>query len=245
MASGENSGTERAHGPFELRVEAANPLDFARLLSGRHRLPREVMEQSQRLRLLAGAAASVGTRGYLASSVHQIIRSAGVGTKTFARHFENRDECIAAAYEMTVSWLEAEVSGAVPSPAPWPAQLQAATRRALELLDTDPRLARLCAVEIFLAGEPAQARHRALVDRWSLWLGVGRGERALGADLPLQLEPALIGGAISLIARQLAAGEPFGELAPELDEYLLSPYLGVRAARRLAAAGRQEVGQGK
>jgi AcrR family transcriptional regulator len=195
------------------------------------------MEESQRRRLLAGAVLSVATHGYLASSVHQIVRCAGVGTKTFARHFESREECIAAAYEMTVSWLESEVADAVAGAEPWPLQLQAATRRTLELLDGDPRLARLCAVEIFLAGEPAQARHRALVDRWSLLLGVGRRERALGADLPRRLEPALIGGATTLIARGLAAGEPFVDLAPELDEYLLAPYLGVAAARRLASRG--------
>jgi AcrR family transcriptional regulator len=228
-------GEPPARGPFAVRAPAVGPLEVRSPQSGRRGLTRALMDESQRNRLLAGAVASIGSRGYLRSSVHQIVKDAGVSTNTFARHFEDRDQCMAAAYERVIRWLEAEVGEAVPTPAPWPRQLRTTTYRILELLDTDPRLARLCAVEIFLAGEPAAARHRALVDRWSLWLGVGRGERALGAGLPLQLEPALIGGAISLIARQLESGKPLLALAPELDQYLLAPYVGVEAARRLAA----------
>jgi AcrR family transcriptional regulator len=223
-------------GPFALRQAPTTPLDFGLFLNGREKLPRRVMAENQRNRLLAGAVASVATHGYLGSSVHQICRCAGIGTRTFRLHFDDRDECIAAAYETTVSWLEEQVAEAVPVPAPWPAQIRAATCRILELLDTDRRLARLCAVEIFLAGEPAAERHRELVDRWSLWLGIGRGERALGADLPLQLEPTLIGGAISLIGRCVTSAEdgPLADLAPGLTEYLLAPYLGVEAARGIA-----------
>jgi AcrR family transcriptional regulator len=238
-AEDEDSLADRAGGPFAFSAEDVQPFALSRLPFGRHGLPREFVEENHRNRLMAGAIASLSERGYPATTVAHINQAAGVSNSTFYRHYADKEECVLATYTATVAWLEATVAAVLDPTQPWPLRVREALAATLARLDSDRRLARLCAVEIFATGPNGQACHRETVDRLSLPLGVGRGERALGADLPLHLEPTLIGGAISLIGRSVYPAEDtlLSELGPELTEYLLAPYLGVESARRVAAAG--------
>jgi AcrR family transcriptional regulator len=239
MAVENNSSSGREDGPFAFEAEAAKPFALSRLPSGHHNLPREFVEANQRNRLMAGAIEVVAERGYLAANIDGICAAASISRTTFYAQFTDKEACFLAAYDLTIAWLNKEVLGAVALTEDWPHQVRFAVVRALELLESDNRLARLVTIEVLLGGVRAEVRHRALVDRLSLLLGVGRGERGLGAELPLHLEPTLIGGAFSIVARQLGGGEgnKLLELAPELTEYLLAPYLGVEAARDVAGGG--------
>jgi AcrR family transcriptional regulator len=240
MAAERHFPNGRDGGPFALRPEQPKlPLAFSGLPLGGQTVPREFLEANQRSRLMAGAIELLAERGYLGTTVNGICAASISSRTTFYAQFADKQELFLAAYDLTVAWLSNEVLGAVDPAEDWPGRVRFAVTKTLELLGADNRLARLCTVEVFFAGHRAEIRHRALVDRLTLSLGVGRGERGLGADLPLHLEPTLIGGAFALIARQLAGGEGdrLVELAPELTEYLLAPYLGVEAARALATEG--------
>jgi AcrR family transcriptional regulator len=239
MPTDGDSPNGRDDGPFSFPAEDARPFGLSRLPSGRHNLPREFIEANQRNRLMAGAIDALAERGYLGSSVDGICAAAEISRSTFYKHFTDKEECFLAAYDLAVAWLSKEVLAAIVPTDEWPYRVRAGVTRALELFGADNRLARLCTIEVFFAGVRAEVRHRNLVDLLSLRLGVGRGERGLGADLPLHLEPTLVGGAFTLVARQLGGGEGPGlaELAPELTEYLLTPYLGVARAREIAASG--------
>jgi AcrR family transcriptional regulator len=236
MSADHASGNGRDGDPFAFSSEAARPLALSRLPPGHHGLPREFVEANQSNRLMAGAIDAVAERGYLATSVDAICAAAAISRATFYKRFDDKEACFLAAYDLTVAWLAKEILGAVDLAEDWPRQLRFAVTRTLEVLAADNRLARLLTIEVHFVGVRAEVRHRALVDRLSLPLGVGRGERGLGAELPLHLEPTLIGGAFALVARQLGGGEGpgLGALAPELTEYLLAPYLGVEAARAIA-----------
>jgi AcrR family transcriptional regulator len=228
---------DRPPGPFDFRPDDTPSWAFTRLPNGRHNLPRDLVEANYRNRLMAGAISSIAERGYAATTAGHIIKAAGVSNTTFYRYYPCREDCVLATYDVAVEWLSEEVLGAVVAADQWADRVRLGVTRTLELLGADNRLARLCTIEIFFAGVRAEVRHRALIDRIGLPLSLGRGERGLGADLPGHLEPTLIGGAFALVARQLGGGEGSGlaDLAPELTEYLLSPYLGVEIARSVAA----------
>jgi AcrR family transcriptional regulator len=236
MSADENSHGE---GPFGLPDPESKPLGLSKLPSGHHKLPREFVEANQRNRLMAGALDVLAERGYLGTSIEAICNAAEISRTTFYTQFADKEACFLAAYDLTVAWLSKEVLGTVVLAEDWPDQVRYAVTRSLELLEADNRLARLLTIDVHLAGVRAEVRHRSLVDRLSLMLGVGRGEHGAGAELPLHLEPTLVGGAFSLVARQLGggAGDTLGELAPEVTEYLLAPYLGVEAAREVAGGG--------
>jgi AcrR family transcriptional regulator len=245
MSAPEGGGTPpseaRPTGPFAFRLEDIPPSALSRLPPGRHSLPDDFVEANHRSRLMAGAISSLAERGYAATTAGHIVAAAGVSNTTFYRYYAGKEDCVLAAYDLAIEWLSQEVQGAVAVAVAggggWPDQVRLAVARTLELFAADNRLARLCTVEVFFAGVRAEVRHRALVDRIGFALSIGRGERALGADLPRRLEPTLVGGAFALIARQLGGGEgpDLADLAPELTEYLLAPYLGAEAARAVAA----------
>jgi AcrR family transcriptional regulator len=60
-------------------------------------LPQEIVQSTQRERLIAGAAEAVAEVGYARVTVGDILRHAGVSRKAFYEHFASRDECFEAA----------------------------------------------------------------------------------------------------------------------------------------------------
>lgn len=242
MSSSAGNGAppeDRAPGPFDLPLELERVFALSRLPSGRHHLSRDLVEENHRNRLMAGAISSLAERGYQATTAGHIIAAAGVSNTTFYRYYPGKETCVLAAYDVAVEWLGGQISTAAGEAEGWPAKVRAAVRRALALLAAEERLARLCTIEVHFAGVRAEVRHRVNVDLLAFGLRHGRAGCGLAAELPPRLEPTLVGGAFALVARQLRAGEGPGllELAPELTEYLLAPYLGVAAARRLANSG--------
>jgi AcrR family transcriptional regulator len=234
LAPSPPSGSDAS--PFALDVDYSTAPALARLPRGRHGLPREFVEQNHRNRLLAGAIEVAAERGYLAATVTHITTAAEVSRAAFYRQYDDKQDCFLAAYDVAVAWIEAAIARAIDPADGWPQAVKTAVATTLDLFAADPRLARLCTVEIHFAGPPALARYEATVERLAIPLRAGRAERPLGAGLPLHLEPTLVGGAISLIPRYLNAedGDRLAEAAPELTEFLLAPYLGVGAARRIA-----------
>jgi AcrR family transcriptional regulator len=240
VAAPARSGPGPDAGPFGLDVDYSTAPALARLPRGRHGLPREFVEQNHRNRLLAGAIEAVAERGYPATTVSHISAAAEVSRGAFYRHFDDKQGCVLAAYDVAVEWIGEAIAEALDPVGDWPQAVKSAVARTLDIFAADPRLARLCTIEILFAGLPAFDRYEATIERLATALCAGRAERPHGAELPLHLEPTLIGGAISLIPRHLNAdcGDRLAELAPELTEFLLAPYLGPTRARSVATGAR-------
>jgi AcrR family transcriptional regulator len=221
-------------GPFAFRA-GPDPLSaLARLPVGRHRLPREVVEENQRNRLMAAALDVFAERGYAAASIADLVKVARVSRTTFHALYPDKEACFLATYDVVVAWLTEQAIEAAVATQGWERRAVAVIDTLTRLLAADPRLARLCTIEVYLAGAPAARRQEALIERLAAAL---RGGRSVDQLSPI-VESVLVGGAISVIARQVQAGEGdrLLELGPELSEILLAPYLGA-AARDLVTAG--------
>ncbi len=80
--------------------EADSPLLVPRVLPrGLNSLPRDVVLLSQRSRLIEATAHCVGTKGYLATSVADLIARAGVSRTTFYQQFKDKEDCYFFCYE--------------------------------------------------------------------------------------------------------------------------------------------------
>src|SRR5881397_3037051 len=87
-------------------MQTEEPMIVPRVLPrGPHSLGRDVVEASQRGRLLDAMAHVVADQGYGATSVADVIPRAGVSRKTFYVHFRDKLDCFLAAYEMGVEVL--------------------------------------------------------------------------------------------------------------------------------------------
>jgi AcrR family transcriptional regulator len=114
---------------------------------GPHKLSREEVEHSQRQRLLAAATDAVAEKGYVATSVADILRRAGVSRTTFYRMFTDKQDCFLAAQQVNADTVAA---------------LMEAELAAVQADETQDRLARLDRVLgtylDLLHGAPALAR---------------------------------------------------------------------------------------
>jgi len=190
----------------------------------------------QRGRILAATLATVGERGYGATTVAEIAAEAGVSRATLARHFDDKEACYLATYEVLVEWIGTGIRAALARRGGWPRAVRTAVEAILDPIAADPRLARFCAAEPLLAGASALERHRDTVGELARSLRVGREHCAWGEELPDQLEETMVSGAIWSVARAAKSGgaESLLGLAPELTYFLLTPYVDVAEARRLA-----------
>lgn len=196
------------------------------------------MRENQRQRLLRAALNVFSDKGSSAATVQDVIREARVSRATFYKLFPDKQGCLAALHDELLDWLWDEVAAVAGAAGSWPERLQVAVGRSIELLADDPRIARICAAEVFAAGPQVRARHDRLVDELGAALRLGRAERPWGPDLPELLEPMLVRGAISLVGRSIVYGygPPPPTLAAELSEFTLIPYFGAEEARRLVGS---------
>jgi AcrR family transcriptional regulator len=204
-----------------------------RLPPGRHGLSRDAVSESQRERLLNSVVEAVVEHGYNATTIAQLIEAAAVSRRTFYEHFDDKEACFLAAYEMIVAHVRDSLREAEERPA-WPERVRAELAVLLSIFAADPTVARFLLLESLAAGGEVAERHRAAL---RCIVGLMRPEAPAGADaLAEAREQALVGGISTLIVRRLKAGDArsLEDLLPDLHELVLTSYLGRREAQRLA-----------
>jgi AcrR family transcriptional regulator len=206
------------------------------LPSGRHGFSREQVAAHQRERIVAGLAEAVAERGYNAVTISQIAKSARVSKRAFYEHFESKEECFLAAFEIVVAHLRELIEAAIEPVPNWPHRVVAGLRALLGFLAEDPQLARLFLVDSVTAGPAVAERFREKIEVFVPLLQPGRAERDNPRPLPDSTEESLIGALVSMLSRSLAFGDPaiLPDLLPDFIEFVLMPYLGPAEAHGLA-----------
>ena len=118
------------------------------------------MAAHQRERLFKAMIEAVNERGFPATTISDLVSRAGISKRSFYEHFQNKEECLLAAYDAIVERLRRRLTKAVGAADEWPAQLEAFLRELFEAAGEYPDLARLVCVEMGAAGEVG-------VQRWA------------------------------------------------------------------------------
>jgi AcrR family transcriptional regulator len=215
----------------ELEEEELGPLP-----AGRHGFSPEQVAAHQRERLIAGLAASVGKIGFQAVTIGHITSEARVSRRAFYQHFDSKEACFFAAFDIVVGHLGELVRAACEPVQDWPHRVVAGLRSALEFFAAEPALARLCLVESVNAGPAVADRFQEEISAVGALLAAGRGERSNPRPLPASTEESLVGALVSMLSRSIAFADParVTELLPDFVEFVLMPYLGPEEAHRLA-----------
>lgn len=206
--------------------------------SNRALLSRETRIEHLRGKVLDVATEVFARRGYPGTTVDHIIAAGQISYSSFYELFAGKEDCLLQAYERIVADIWPRIAAAVPPQAPWPEQVCAALRAALETTAASPHAARVALVEVQTAGPEALAAYERTHNRIVPLLRPGRELSSDPAQLPATLEEATIGGVAWLIHQRLVSGEAetLVELYPEVVQIVLGPYLGDEEAARLAAA---------
>jgi AcrR family transcriptional regulator len=186
-----------------------------RLPRGSHGLDRDVVEASQRTRLLEAIGRAVAERGYAAATIDDVVRRAGVSKATFYEHFADKQDCFLAAYEAASEELLARVREAHASASDdWMERTRAGIHAYLRWLAADPALARVYLVEVAAAGPVALERREALRDRYAELVRERRE-----SDLSFEIFHAVVAAVDDLVVRHIR--EHGAEKLPELEPVLV------------------------
>jgi AcrR family transcriptional regulator len=212
-----------------------------RLPRGRHGLSPEFVAQNQRERLIVGLTEVLYEVGYPKTTVSLIGQRAAVSKSDFYKHFESKDDCFFAAYEVAIARIRKTVRGACDAHGNegWAPRVVAAIDSLLNLFTSEPALASLVLVEGLRAGRGVYERYQVALESFVPDLRDGAPRARDGEAVPEAMDEAVVGGIASLLGRRVLAGEAerIDELLPEVLEFALTPYLGTAEARRIISAG--------
>ena len=212
-----------------------------RLPRGRHGLSPEFVAQNQRERLIAGLIEVLYEEGYQKTTVSLIGQRAAVSKSDFYKHFESKDDCFIAAYDVAIGQIREQVQAACRENegAIWAARVRASIAALLVFLTAEPALASMVLVEGLRAGRGIYDRYQAALESFVPALRFGAPRALDGSPVPEAMDEAVVGGIASLLARRVLSdeGERLDELLPEVLEFTFAPYVGTAEARRIISAG--------
>ncbi len=204
----------------------------------------------QRRRLLLALVEVLAEHGLENASVGRICKRAGVSRRTFYEIFDDRDECLLAAFGVAVDRLAVPVLAAYRAPAAthgkrgvpkaqaWRERIRAALTALLEQFDAEPDIARMCVVETLKAGPRVAERRASVLATLVAAVEQGRSEARRGNEPPPLAGQGVVGGALSVVQTRLAqappdgAPQPLSELTGALMAMIVHPYLGSAVARQ-------------
>jgi len=211
-----------------------------RLPRGRHGLSPEFVARNQRERLIAGLIQTLYEVGYQKTTVSLIGQRAAVSKSDFYKHFESKDECFIAAYEVAIERIRQQVLAACQEAngEEWPLRIRAAVEALLRLFSAEPALASISLVEGLRAGRDVYDRYQVAVESFVALMREGAPLNPDGTEVTEATGEAVVGGIASMLGRRVLAGEGerLSELFPEILEFVLAAYLGAEEARRIVSA---------
>jgi AcrR family transcriptional regulator len=208
-----------------------------RLPRGRHGLPRELVERSQRERLLAAVVKVTVAKGYEATTVGDILGDAGVGRESFYELFDDKLACMLAAHKILVDSLEERVREVYLDDTAWTERMRGALAVTLEWFAADPEAARFILVELSTVGPAFRPIFQAEFTRAVVLLEEGMGDDAPEPELA-QANSLAVGTILARIYEEVVLGRAaeLPRLLPDLTYELLVPFVGENRARAAADA---------
>ncbi|MGV9771413.1 TetR/AcrR family transcriptional regulator [Streptosporangium sp. NPDC003464] len=136
-----------------------------RLPRGRNALPPEEVARLQRGRLCRAMAEVMAEKGYVATSIEDVLKRAKVSRLSFYRLFDSKLDCFMAAFDHACGLLLERVMGAIGTSGTGGDPMESYERAItvyLEALEAEWPYTRIYLVEIYAAGPEAVARRREL-----------------------------------------------------------------------------------
>lgn len=103
-------------------ISAGKGVPYPRIPGGQHGLAPELVRADQLARIHAAMVQAAAERGYVATTVEDVISRAGVSRRTFYEHYENRQDCLLAACDIVLAGWMREWGRSLtrrPSAMPW------------------------------------------------------------------------------------------------------------------------------
>ena len=192
---------------------------------------RKAFAGAQRERMLDAMARAVGARGYVNVTVAAVVALAGVSRTTFYEHFDDKEQCFLETYAEGAQALVDEIAATVRASglADWHDRVRTGIEAYLEILASNPDLARALLVDILGAGPQAvQLRRKVFSSFVDLYRPSPDGTRPADVAMRRVPEPYLRGlvGGISELVQEHIVTRGAASL-PELADTLVGLAFGI------------------
>jgi AcrR family transcriptional regulator len=215
----------------------------ARKLAPGYRLPPETVARNQRWRLMAAMLACVAERGYARTTIGDLARLSGVSRTSFYNHFDSKEACFLATVDETVDFATAALTEAYERPGVVDERLEATFAALAEQVVEQPAAARVCLLEVHVAGWAAVEHAGRGTARLEKMVRGALDQSPAHAGLPPAIAQGIVGGVQKTIFTHLRLGEEeqLPELVPALAAWAASyrdPQVAIRRPKaRDAPAG--------
>ncbi|HXB65140.1 MAG TPA: TetR/AcrR family transcriptional regulator [Solirubrobacteraceae bacterium] len=183
-------------------------------------------------------------RGPAGVTVAHVVARSGVSRRTFYELFQDREDCLLAAFDAAIATAAASMLAVYREPESWVERIRAGLAAMLRFFDAEPEWGHLCVVGALGGGERALAKRTQVVAKLVDAVHEGRRENS-GPRRPDRLSAEGVVGAVLAViharlvdqdARQAGAGgqplKPLLSLLNPLMAMIVLPYLGAAAAER-------------
>jgi len=189
---------------------------------GPHALSRDDVAAAQRDRLLHAVTGVVAEKGFAKATIAAIAREAGVSPNAFYEHFDGKEACYLAAYDVFAQTLLERVAGTVDPATRWEDFLATALGAYLGTLAAEPAAARAFVIEMDGAGPRARERRYAVYAAMAAVIKQRHTELLPSHPLPDVAYMGIVHGVRELVCDVLegrAAGT-LDDLAPDIEHWL-------------------------
>ncbi len=198
-----------------------------KLPRGPHSLTREQVAANQRMRVGMAMLEAIGEKGYVATTVSDVVGRAGVSRKAFYQHFANKEECFLATYDAIAKEGRYRVARAFREAEGRPDRLETGIRSVFEAAMENPDAMRLAITEIIAVGPAGIERRERAINEYSQLIREGvltsPGVSAdAAAALPDTTLRAIVGGLNRVLVACLYGNrrtKPL-ELVPDLARWI-------------------------
>jgi AcrR family transcriptional regulator len=156
--------------------------------------PPDHVASHQRNRIHGAMMALASEHGYDGVTVQQLVSVAGVSTRSFYKHFANKEECMLDTYDSVVTCAGRRVLASQRVEDDWRSQLRAALSAFAEEVAENPQAARLAMIEAFTAGPEALEHMRRTQAIFEAVLRDTFGQASDGVAVPPLLLKAMVAG---------------------------------------------------
>jgi AcrR family transcriptional regulator len=197
---------------------------------------------------------AVDEKGFVATTISDLVEHAGVSRRTFYEHFENKEQCLLLTYDMLVETMTKRLAAIDASAGQGLQRIEAVLRALFDLAVERPDAARLVCVELAAAGPPGVERWADGSERLARFIGQVFADAQGPGRVPEPVARAMVGALRKILYSRVrrkrssrALRSELTKLLPDLVAWISSYYpspTGVpdrpqaRGARRRLLSGR-------
>ncbi len=195
---------------------------------GRVRLPEHAVAENQRQRIMFAVANLAQDKGYVDTTVSDIVKRAGVDSRAFYSMFSDKQDAFMAVHELGFQRVMEITASAFFSGATWPERHWEAGRAFTQFLEGNPLVANVGFVEAYAVGPGAVQRVEDSHTAFAMLLQEGYQNVPEDARPPRLVLEAIITTIFETVyQRTRAHARPrLAGLLPHLTFLVLAPFVG-------------------